>query len=135
VLFLRPEILGMYLTNGGDIMKYDFKERKIQSWPLLYSLDSNIIVSPIEKLEMRIKGDVEKSEWEAELSNVNKELIFQNKENSEQTAKLIIANKKLAFQSSEKADRAAELIIANKELAFQIREKADRAAELIIANK
>ena len=116
-------------------MKYDYRQKKIQPWPWLYPFDSHVIVSRKEKLEMRIEGDVEKSEWEVELSNVNKELIFQSEENSEQAEELIIANKKLAFQSGEKADRAAELIIANKELAFQIREKADRAAELIIANK
>ena len=116
-------------------MKYDYRQKKIQPWPWLYPFDSNVIVSRKEKLEMRIEGDVEKSEWEVELSNVNKELIFQSEENSEQAAELIIANKELVFQCVEKAERAAELIIANKELAFQREEKADRAVELISANK
>lgn len=70
-----------------------------------------------------------------ELTNVNKEIAFQNKEKEKRAAELILANKELVFQNEEKEKRAAELIIANKELLFQNEEKEKRAAELVIANK
>jgi PAS domain S-box-containing protein len=69
------------------------------------------------------------------LSDVNKELAFQNEEKEKRASELSIANKELAFQNEEKEKRASELILANKELAFQNEEKEKRAVELIYAIK
>ncbi len=76
----------------------------------------------------KIKSNVE------ELSNTQKELVFQKSEKEKLAAELVIAKKELSFLKKEKEKRLAELGIANKELVFQDEEKGKRAAELGIAN-
>ena len=71
---------------------------------------------------------------EEQLIQINKKLVFQNKEKEKRAAELIIANIELAVQNEEKGKRASELIIANRELAYQNTEKSKRASELVIAN-
>ena len=85
----------------------------------------------------------------AELTVMNRELMFERDEKEASATELIVANEKLAavneefaatneeliFQGYEKAKRAEELLIANKELAFQNAEKEKRAEELVIANE
>ena len=72
---------------------------------------------------------------EAQLTQLNKELAFQNEEREKRAAELIIAHKELVSQNEKKEKRAAELTVANKELAFQNGEKEKRNAELVIANE
>lgn len=140
------------VAKGGRCISVSIKVSPI--------LGSNSEVIGLSKIIRDITSQKKKSQT---LSDLNKELTFQNEEKAKRAAELAIANeeliyqniekekrvKELIFQNEEKAKRAAELVIANqekatrlhelvvanKELLYESEEKAKRADELVIANE
>jgi len=112
--------------------KLDVKEMEV------LSVDGNSIYIEIKAIPILEDGKIAGMQGvihditERKLAEIN--LKEKNEQIEAQNNKYIQINKELVFQNKEKVKRAAELVIANKELSFQNDEKEKRADELMIAN-
>ena len=85
--------------------------------------------------EMNLELEEKVKQRTNELTNVNNELVLQNKINEKRSKELLEANEKLALQNEEKEKWTVELLNANEELGLQNEEKEKRTQELMISNE
>jgi two-component system CheB/CheR fusion protein len=83
-----------------------------------------IDITKAKKLEteLAITNNNERGNQTTKLLNINKELMFQNKEKQKLADELIVANRELELQNEAKQKRADELVVANKKLIIDNKE-------------